>query len=188
MGILKRAEYNQTSRTFLRAALVVQRLRIHLPVFRGHRFNPWSRKIPHPGQQLSPWAATAEVRVHLQLVFHNERSHCNEKLPRHNEGVPPPTFATRARLQAAMRTLHSHLMLSHFSKVAFYSCFMNATSLISCRRFIIVACDFLLLLNMVTWSFFHFLISLFWFGLVSQIPSTYELCFLVIRLYLKVRH
>ena len=36
--------------------------------------------------------------------------------------------------------------------------------------------------------FFHFLISLFWFGLVSQIPSTHELWFLVIHLYLKVRH
>ena len=27
---------------------------------RGHRFNPSSRKIPHPTEQLSPWATTTE--------------------------------------------------------------------------------------------------------------------------------
>ena len=28
---------------------------------RGHRFNPWSRKIPSTSRQLSPWAATTEA-------------------------------------------------------------------------------------------------------------------------------
>ena len=27
---------------------------------RSHRFNPWSRKIPHASEQLSPYATTAE--------------------------------------------------------------------------------------------------------------------------------
>ena len=29
----------------------------------GHRINPWSRKIPHAGGQLSLWATATEVRV-----------------------------------------------------------------------------------------------------------------------------
>ena len=36
----------------LGASLVMQWLRIHLPV-QGHRFEPWSRKIPHAAEQLS---------------------------------------------------------------------------------------------------------------------------------------
>ena len=34
------------------ASLVVQWLRIHLPVL-GHGFDPWSGKIPHAAEQLS---------------------------------------------------------------------------------------------------------------------------------------
>ncbi|XP_057398263.1 EF-hand calcium-binding domain-containing protein 11-like isoform X20 [Balaenoptera acutorostrata] len=34
--------------------------RIILEVFRGHRFEPWSRKIPHAAEQLSPCATTTE--------------------------------------------------------------------------------------------------------------------------------
>ena len=33
---------------------------------RGHRFNPWSNKIPHALEQVSPWATTTEPTV-LQL-------------------------------------------------------------------------------------------------------------------------
>ena len=39
------------------ASLVVQRLRTACQ-FRGHRFDPWSRKIPHAVGQLSPCATT----------------------------------------------------------------------------------------------------------------------------------
>ena len=48
---------------------------------RGHRFNPWSRKIPH----ISPCATTTEPTLqllkptHLELLLHNKRDHCNEK-------------------------------------------------------------------------------------------------------------
>ena len=38
------------------AFLVAQWLRIH----RGHGFKPWSGKIPHAAEQLSPCATTAE--------------------------------------------------------------------------------------------------------------------------------
>ena len=42
-----------------RASLVAQWLRIHLPM-QGHGFEPWSRKIPHAAEQLSPCATTTE--------------------------------------------------------------------------------------------------------------------------------
>ena len=40
-------------------SLVVQWLRIRLPC-RGHRFEPWSEKIPHAVEQLSPCTTTTE--------------------------------------------------------------------------------------------------------------------------------
>ena len=40
----------------LGASLVVQSLKIRLPM-QGHEFNPWFRKIPHAGGQLSPCTA-----------------------------------------------------------------------------------------------------------------------------------
>ena len=78
---------------------------------RGHRFDPWSRKIPHAAEQLSPRATTTEPACHnywspctlgpmcrnywarvLQLLkpaslepaLCNKRSHCNEK-PMHRK-------------------------------------------------------------------------------------------------------
>ena len=42
-----------------RASLVAQGLRIRLPM-QGHGFNPWSGKIPHAAEQLSPCATTTE--------------------------------------------------------------------------------------------------------------------------------
>ena len=50
---------------------------------RGHGFNPWSRKIPHDMQQLSPCATITEP------VPWNKRSRHNEKLTHYNEGQPP---------------------------------------------------------------------------------------------------
>ena len=41
------------------APLVVQWLRIRLPM-QGHGFDPWSGKIPHATEQLSPGATTTE--------------------------------------------------------------------------------------------------------------------------------
>ena len=96
---------------------------------RGHGFNPWSGKIPHAAEQLSPcttttetalWkprattteprATTTEARVLrllkpecLEPVLHNKRSHRNEKPPHHNEEWPPLT-ATRESPRAATKT------------------------------------------------------------------------------------
>ena len=41
------------------ASLVVQWLRIRLPM-QGHGFKPWSGKIPHAAEQLSPCTTTTE--------------------------------------------------------------------------------------------------------------------------------
>ena len=49
-------------RNTLLASLVVQRLKIHLPV-QGTWVRFLIRKIPHAAGQLSPWAATTEVRA-----------------------------------------------------------------------------------------------------------------------------
>ena len=42
---------------------MVQWLRIRLPM-QGTRFDPWSEKIPHAMEQLSPRAATTEPARH----------------------------------------------------------------------------------------------------------------------------
>ena len=51
---------------------------------RGHGFKPWSRKIPHAVEQLSPCATTTEPTC-LEPVLRNTRSHRNEKPAHHNE-------------------------------------------------------------------------------------------------------
>ena len=65
-----------------RTSLVVQRLRIHLPV-QGTRVWSLARKIPRATEQLSPCATTTEP-VHLEPMLCNKRSHCNEK-PAHRK-------------------------------------------------------------------------------------------------------
>ena len=48
---------NYTSVKLLKVSLVVQWLRIHLPV---QGFDPWSEKIPHAKGQLNPCTTTTE--------------------------------------------------------------------------------------------------------------------------------
>ena len=47
---------------------------------RGHRFGPWSGKIPPASGQLSPHTATTEP-THVKPVLCNKRSHRNEEPP-----------------------------------------------------------------------------------------------------------
>ena len=49
----------QASKDIARVSLVVQWLKAHLE-FKGHRFSPWSRKIPPAAGQLSPCATVTE--------------------------------------------------------------------------------------------------------------------------------
>ena len=48
-------EVNYLKMRCVRTSLLVQWIEI-----RGHGFNPWSGKIPHATEQLSPWATTSE--------------------------------------------------------------------------------------------------------------------------------
>ena len=64
---------------------MIQWLRITLQC-RGHRFNPWSGKIPHAKGQLSLWAATPEPTCSSywslrsrEPMLCRKRSHHNEK-------------------------------------------------------------------------------------------------------------
>ena len=51
---------------------------------RGHGFEPWSGKISHAAEQLSPCAATTEP-ARLEPVLRNKRGHRNEKPAHRNE-------------------------------------------------------------------------------------------------------
>lgn len=68
---------------------------------RGHRFDPWSRQIPHAMDQLSSCTAAPESGSHsyqspqhLQPVFHSKRGHCSEKQASQQDS---------AQLQGALR-------------------------------------------------------------------------------------
>ena len=54
---------------------------------RGYGFDPWSGKIPHVVEQLSPCATTTESAC-LLPVFH-KRIHLNEKPMCCNKEQPP---------------------------------------------------------------------------------------------------
>ena len=63
---------------------MVQWLRICLPI-RGHRFEPWARKIPCAVEQQSLCATKTEVCV-PQSPCSTKRSHSNDR--HHNEEWP----------------------------------------------------------------------------------------------------
>ena len=67
-----------------RASLVAQWLRIHLSMQGTRSGKPWSGKILHAAEQLSPCASTTEP-VRLEPRLRNKRSHRNEMPGCHNE-------------------------------------------------------------------------------------------------------
>ena len=75
----------------------------NLPANAGDSFNPWSRKIPHAIEQISPCTTTTEPmcrtyrsRCALETMLHNKRSHHNEK-PTHCNEEQPLLAATRKK-------------------------------------------------------------------------------------------
>ena len=93
-------------------SLEVQWLRIACQC-RGHGFEPWSGKIPHAAEQLSPCATTTEARepqllkpACLEPMLPNKRSHHNEK-PVHRNEEQPLLAATRESPHAAKKTQRS---------------------------------------------------------------------------------
>ena len=72
---------------------------------RGHGFEPWSGKIPHATEQLSPWAITAEP-ARLELVLHNKRGRDSER-PAHHDEEWPLLAATGESTRTETKTQHS---------------------------------------------------------------------------------
>ena len=84
---------------------------------RVHGFEPWSGKIPHAAEQLSPCATTTEPALQspratttepacLESMLRNKRSHHNEK-PAHSNEKQPPLAAASESLRAATKTQRS---------------------------------------------------------------------------------
>ena len=67
--------------------------------FRGHRFNPWSGKIPHPVEQLSPCGTTTEPtpRAHEPLLSlcSATREATTMRSPRTTTNSSPPLTISR---------------------------------------------------------------------------------------------
>ena len=72
---------------------------------RGHGFEPWSGKIPHAVEQLSP-CATATEHAHLEPVLRNGRGRDSER-PAHRDEERPPLAATRESPRTETKSQHS---------------------------------------------------------------------------------
>ena len=87
---------------FLRVSLVVQWLRVHLPL-QGSWVRSLVQEDPTCYGSTKPWS--------LEAMPHNKRSHCNEKPAPHKQRVPPLT-STRESPRAAMKTQHSQIIIT----------------------------------------------------------------------------
>ena len=65
---------------------------------RGHGFEPWSGRIPHATEQLSPWATTTEP-VRLEPVLHKKRVRDSERPTQRDEEWPPLATLGKALAQ-----------------------------------------------------------------------------------------
>ena len=72
---------------------------------RGHRFEPWSGRIPHAVEQLGPWATTTEP-AHLEPVHCNKRGRDSER-PTHRDEEWPPLATTREGPHTETKTQYS---------------------------------------------------------------------------------
>ena len=73
---------------------------------RGRGFEPWSGKIPHAAEWLSPWATTTEP-ARLEPVLSNKRGRDSER-PAHRDEEWPPLATTRGSPRTETKTQHSH--------------------------------------------------------------------------------
>ena len=72
---------------------------------RGHGFEPWSGKIPHAVEQLSPCATITEP-ARLEPVLRNKRGRDSER-PAHRDEERPPLASTRESPRTETKTQHS---------------------------------------------------------------------------------
>ena len=82
---------------------------------RGHRFEPWSGKIPHAAEQLGPWATTTEP-ARLEPVLRNKRGRVSER-PAHCDEEWPPLATTRESPRTETKTQHSQKQINKFKKI-----------------------------------------------------------------------
>ena len=73
---------------------------------RGRGFEPWSGKIPHAAEQLSP-CATATEPAHLEPVPRNKRGPHSER-PAHRDEEWPPLASTGESPRTETMTQHNH--------------------------------------------------------------------------------
>ena len=88
----------------LSTSLVAQWLRIRLPM-QGHGFEPWSGKIPHAAEQLSPCATTTEPALQSPRATTTEARTPRAPAPQQEK---PPLAAARESPRAATKTQRSH--------------------------------------------------------------------------------
>ena len=72
---------------------------------RGRGHEPWSGRIPHAAEQLSPWATTTEP-VRLEPVLRNKRGRGSER-PVHRDEEWPLLAATGESPHTETKTQHS---------------------------------------------------------------------------------
>ena len=72
---------------------------------RGHGFEPWSGKIPHAAEQLSPCTTTTEP-ARLEPVLLNKRGRDSER-PAHRDEEWPPLAAIGESPRTETKTQHS---------------------------------------------------------------------------------
>ena len=72
---------------------------------KGHRFEPWSGKIPHVAEQQGPWATTTEP-ARLETVLRNKRGRDSERPVKRDEEWPP-LAATRENPHTETKTQHT---------------------------------------------------------------------------------
>jgi len=63
IGTLRETIHEQIKTIFLKNMYFRSSLVVQYPHYRGHVFNPWSRKIPHAAEQLRLCATTTEAHV-----------------------------------------------------------------------------------------------------------------------------
>ena len=72
----------------------------------GRGFGPWSGKIPHAAEQLSPWATAAEP-ARLEPVLRSKGGRDGGR-PAHRDEEWPTLAAARESPHTETRTQHSH--------------------------------------------------------------------------------
>ena len=95
---------NTSSKRYMCTSLVVQWLRIHLPL-QGTQVRSLVGEDSTGCRATKPMCHNYRSLSALQSVLHNKKSHCNEELMYRNEEEPPLTTA-RENQSTATKTQH----------------------------------------------------------------------------------